>query len=132
MCNKTRGRQFDELRNLVYHEKHLQFDIERFPPTSDSITQHILRAYLQCNKWLRAPYIQNIALDPLDYGYRLDENDDIVPVILTKPSIPSNFPHPCTCQKCSKPNVYKCRLLGIACCQCCKYNASTECRNPVK
>ena len=37
---------FNELRFIVYHEKHLQFDIERFPPTSDSIRQHILRAYL--------------------------------------------------------------------------------------
>ena len=25
---------FDELRYIIYHEKHLQFDIERFPPTS--------------------------------------------------------------------------------------------------
>ena len=30
------------------HEKYLEFDIERFPPTSDNIRQHILRAYLQC------------------------------------------------------------------------------------
>ena len=35
---------FDELRFMVYHEKHLTFDIERFPPTSDSIRQHIMRA----------------------------------------------------------------------------------------
>ena len=44
---------FDELRYVVYHEKHLEFNIKRFPPTSDSIRQHILRAYLQCNKRLQ-------------------------------------------------------------------------------
>ena len=37
---------FDQLRVIVYREKHLQFGLERFPPTSDSIKQHILRAYL--------------------------------------------------------------------------------------
>ena len=31
---------FDELRFIVYHEKYLEFDIERFPPTSDNIRQH--------------------------------------------------------------------------------------------
>ena len=35
---------FNELV-IVCHEKHLQFDIERFPPTSDSFRQHIMRAY---------------------------------------------------------------------------------------
>ena len=39
---------FDELRFIVYHEKYLEFDIERFLPTSDNIKQHILHAYLQC------------------------------------------------------------------------------------
>ena len=37
---------FDELRFMVYHEKYLELDIERFPPTSDNIRQHTLRAYL--------------------------------------------------------------------------------------
>ena len=36
----------DELRFIVYHEKYLELDTERFPPTSDNIRQHILRAYL--------------------------------------------------------------------------------------
>ena len=37
---------FDELRYIVYHEKHLQFDIERFPPTSASVaTCSIPREY---------------------------------------------------------------------------------------
>ena len=38
----------DELGFNVYHKKLLQFDTERFPPTSTSIRQHILRAQLQC------------------------------------------------------------------------------------
>ena len=59
---------FDELRYLVYHEKHLEFNIERFPPTSDSIRQHILRAYLQSYKRLQSAVLEDIPLDPLEYG----------------------------------------------------------------
>ena len=36
---------FHELRFIVYHEKYFELDSERFPPTSDNIRQHILRAY---------------------------------------------------------------------------------------
>ena len=47
--------------------------IERFLPTSDNIRQHILRAYLQCYIWLHYAFLENIDLDPLEYGYRLTE-----------------------------------------------------------
>ena len=122
---------FDELRYVVYHEKYSQFDIERFPPTSDSIRLHISRGYLQCFKWLLCPFLENIPLDPLDHGYWIDEDGNMVPIISMKPPIPCNFPLPCTCQKCSRATC-KCRVLQIACCQYCKCNASSECKNPVK
>ena len=38
----------DELRFIVYDEKYLKLDNERFPRPSDNIRQHILRSYLQC------------------------------------------------------------------------------------
>ena len=97
---------FDELRFIVYHEKYVQFDIERFPPTSEKV------------------FLENIDLDPLEYGYRLTEDNNLVPIISTKQSIPSNFPQACNCKKCSKASVYKCRLLEIRCCQFCKCDES--------
>ena len=104
---------FDELRFIVYHEKYLKFDIECFPPTSDKIRQHILRAYLQCYIWLHPAILENINLDPLQYGYRLNEGSNLVRIISTKPSIPSNFPQPCNYQKSGKASVCKCRLSKI-------------------
>ena len=112
---------FDELRFIVYHKKYLEFDIERFPPTSDNIRQYILRAYLQCYIWLHSAFLENIDHDPLEYGYRLTEDNNLVPIISTEQSILSNFPQPCNCQKCSKVSVCKCQLLEICCCQFCKY-----------
>lgn len=48
---------FSELCFIAYHEKHLQFDIECFPPASDSIRQYIMRAYFQCYIWLCVPFL---------------------------------------------------------------------------
>ena len=124
-------KSFDELRFVVFHEKHLVFDIERFPPTTDSIRQHIIRAYFQCFKWFNSLSFDDVVIDPLDYGYYLDE-DEMVPILSTKPSLPKDFPHPCTCKKCAKGTVCKCRVLNIACCQNCKCQANSDCRNPVK
>ena len=61
----------DELHFIVYHENYLEFDTEHFLPTSNNLRQHILRAYLQCYIWLHSAFLENIELDPLEYGYRL-------------------------------------------------------------
>ena len=69
----------------------LEFDTERFPPTSDNIRQYIMRAYLQCYIWLHSAFLENLDLNPLEYDYRLTEDSNLVPIKSTKPSIPSNF-----------------------------------------
>ena len=111
---------FDELRFIAYNEKYLEFDIERFPPTSDNIRQHILHSYLQRYIWLHSAFLGK-------YGYRLTEDSNLVPIISTKPSFPSNFPQPCNCQKCSKASVYKYWLMEICRYQFCKCDASPQC-----
>ena len=72
---------FDELRHIVYHKKHSNFDIEKFPPTSATVEQHIRRAFLQCHMWTHASYNEEIVLNPENYGYVLDEDDDIIPLL---------------------------------------------------
>ena len=118
---------FDELRFIVYYDKHLVFDTEHFPPTSDTIRQHILRSHLQCYTWLHPAFLGNIDLDPLKYGYRLTEDSNLVPIRSVKPSVPSNFPQPWNCQKCSKASICKYRLLEICYCQFYECDASSRC-----
>ena len=52
-CTTKHVHTFDELRFVVYPGKYFEFDTERFRPTSDKISQHILRTYLQCYIWLQ-------------------------------------------------------------------------------
>ena len=111
---------FDDLRFNVYHKKHLQFDTERFPPTSASIRQHILHAYLQCYMWYHCPFTENIHLNPLEYGYKIDEEENLVPIIMTEPCIADDFPQQCHCVKCARQGVCPCRQKKIVCCRYCK------------
>ena len=79
--------------------------------------------------------MENIDLDPLEYGYRLTDEKNLVPIILTKPSIPRTFFSHATAKNAAKPvsaNVdyrifCKCRLLDIRCCQFCECDASPRC-----
>ena len=53
--------------------------------------------------WLHASFIENMDLNPVEYGYIQDGDDHIITIVVTDILIPSDFPSPCTCVKCSKP-----------------------------
>ena len=115
---------FDDLRYKTFHKNVFQLDIEKLPCTSSSIVLHIKRAYLQCYRWVHAAYLEDIALNPIDYGYSLNENNVLAPEIVLPEITPDNFPIPCKCLKCSKATVCPCRLKSITCCAFCKCEAT--------
>ena len=61
---------------MVYCKKSKKLDLERYPPTSSSTLLHIKRASLQSHVWLRSPFAKSLVIDPLQYGYKLQEDDD--------------------------------------------------------
>ena len=93
---------FDKLRYNIYHKKTFQLDLEKLPCTSASVHLHIKRAYLQCYRWLHAPYLENVPLDPTEYGYTLDKKGQLSPEIVHD-VLPSDFPTPCNS---TQLNVY--------------------------
>ena len=86
---------FDNLWNKACYKRSTEINIEKFPPTSSSIAFHIKRAYLQTYIWLHPPFVINLEINPLQYGYKIDENDDdeIVPTIVDH-VLPEDFPMP--------------------------------------
>ena len=67
-------------------------------------------------------------LDPLCYGYTLDDNERLVADICSL-ELPDDFPLPCTCGTCARETVCPCRKKSVGCCQYCKCS-KRECRNP--
>ena len=104
---------------------------EKLPCTSNSIQYHILRSYFQCFHWLHAPFQHKILLNTKDFGYDLNEEEYLVPIIIAPDNIlPVDYPTPCNCLKCSRKNVYACRSLSIPCCEFCKCKGAGQCCNP--
>ena len=50
--------------------------------------------------------MNNLEIDPLQYRYEIDEDDDdeIVPKIVDQ-VLPEDFPMPCKCGKCARKNI---------------------------
>ena len=56
--------------------------------------------------------MNNLEIDPLQYGNDFDEDDDvdeIVPTIVDH-VLPEDFPMPCKCGKCARENICLCRM----------------------
>ena len=123
---------FDDLRNDIYYKKATVVDIEKLPPTSTSIHLHIKRAYLQTYIWLHAPFTADLDIDPLHYGYEIEDEDDdcgeIVPKVISS-VMPEDFPMPCRCGKCAREMVCSCRKHRQLCCKYCNCK-SDSCKNP--
>ena len=80
-------KSFDSLRHSTYHTPSFKLNIERFPCCSSSLRHHIQRAFCECFKiknWL-VPEL----CDPIEYGYELDSDDDLIPVITKETRFPS-------------------------------------------
>ena len=128
LAPKSKAHNFDQYRYETYH-RDLQFNIEKFPPTSNSIEQHIKRAYFQCHLWLHAPFVKDISTDPVTYGYTLDKCELLIPFTLGQLQNLDDFPSPCTCAKCVRENACPCRMKNIVCCEFCKCKAEPQCKN---
>ena len=101
---------FDDLRYNVYYEKKFQFDLEKFLATSESIKQHIQRAYFQAYFWQHASFVDQISLIPEEYGHVEDEIGQSSLVILSASRLPNDFPVPYDCLKCARKNVCLCHV----------------------
>ena len=131
ICKDKNINTFDQLRNMVYYNKSKKLDLERFPPTSSNILLHIERAYLQSYFWLRSPFAKSLVIDPLEYGYKLQEDDDdddeVMKLNIMTISLPEDLPIPCKCGTCARANVCICRVNNKQCQYC---NCKTEtCQN---
>ena len=89
-----------------------------------------MRAYLQAHRWITAATLVRSTLNPEDYGYYLDDEKGLFPIILSsgRQLFPEDFPGPCSCLKCARKNICPCRVADISCCEfcncrgVCKYN----------
>ncbi|KXJ07034.1 hypothetical protein AC249_AIPGENE18228, partial [Exaiptasia diaphana] len=124
----------DEARYLLFCQK--TKNNLMLPPTSDSLKQHISRANFQAYVWRRALVAMQDLPSPVGYGWKL-EDDELYPVLMTKPAAPSSILEltNCKCSSTSKSNCSKncsCSNNGLACTEACLCMADDSCSNPNK
>ena len=106
---------FDELRALKYFDYKSELDFKKLPCTSSSIQLHNLRAYYKCRMMTDAPF-KDISLSHPPELYGFIENSDFLEVVLVEECTkPGDLPDPCTCKKCARETVCRCRIAGITC-----------------
>ena len=128
ICKDKNVNNFNQLRHIVYYKKSKELDLEKLPATSSSVLLHIKRSYLQTYIWLHSAFVESIEINPLEYGYELEDDDEMMTPKIIEEILPDELPIPCKCVKCTKSNVCNCRVNKIRCCKYC--NCKTEiCQN---
>ena len=103
----------DELRYYRYFYSKT-VDFSELPPTSHSLQAHLLRCCYNC--YIQLHCLSDSKLDPLTFGYELDDST----FISTKLHriLPESLPLPCACKKCATRNC-NCHRAGVPCCIYC-------------
>ena len=118
---------FFNFRYRTYHQYSFKLDLEKLPTTSDTIRTHILRAYFQSYLWYHTPFERSVELDPVQYGYHLEDECFIPTILSDEERLPEDFPMPCKCIKCARKNLCLCRVKKIPCCTFCKCGNEDSC-----
>ena len=76
--------------------------------------------------WLGASSNKQCEIYPAEYGYSVNNDSMLVPVVMEHQSMPDGFPFPCKWLKCAREKIR--RVNELECCEFC--NCKMKCRNP--
>ena len=119
---------FDQLRLSIYKQQQSK-TLQELPPSSDSVKDHILRAYFICYQQIHCFDQNSEQLDPLYFGF-IKEDGLLIPkkILVTFPSNEDLVPS-CSCTNCVKKTC-TCRVAGVLCCSFCGCKHTRDkCRN---
>ena len=99
--------------------------VQTLPPTSDAAALHCLRVYFQTQVWMG-----NSSLNPLEYGWRIDEGK-LVPLKMTLSPAPVSLLQKvrCGCKIHCDSKRCSCRRHGLECSSACKACKGVSCSN---
>ena len=120
----------DELRAQLFCTK----SAEKLPPTQDAVIQHAKRAHYQALIWHHALEAKPSLPTPKEYGWKEDDNGNLVPFLMTKLPIPATCIAliSCGCKTLCVSSNCSCRKNNLCCtraCICCSEN--NVCLNPL-
>ena len=76
ICKEKTINIFNQLCHIVYYKMSKELDLEKLPATFSSVLLHIKRTYLQTYIWLHSTFVESNEINPLEYGYELEDDDE--------------------------------------------------------
>lgn len=107
------------------------FDLAKMPPTTEACQQHMLRVYLQVQRWL------GNNLPPSEWGWKLEvvreaggDRKILKPITTSKPFAPNDLLYLVSCScKSACGNYCGCRKTGLHCSAMCEHCNGLSCNN---
>ena len=110
--------------------------LRTLPPTRGAFQEHSRRSHFQCMIWLAADQSSPPDVNPLQFGWKLEEGSRLSPVML--PAGTASVPKEvlklvkcgCTTQQCCSTNRCSCFTAKLSCSSFCYCKGDTSCNNP--
>ena len=110
--------------------------LKTLPPTKEAFREHTQRSHLQCMIWLSADKKSPPDVDPVQFGWKLEEGSRLVPVMLPSGSltVPKEIMMlvkcGCVSQQSCSTNRCSCFSSKLACSSFCSCKGDIACNNP--
>ena len=129
------AKNFSDLRTEVFHHTKGSSH-HNLPPSSQGLLPHIKRSFYNAYTIMHTLDIHHdpenvISLEPEDFGFMRDNDEDLIPETSWKTLIESHWTVVCSCTNCARTTC-PCRTARVKCvnfCRCKKASPST-CKNP--
>lgn len=123
------------LRHVIYYKRKNPPQLKSLPPTNMNLALHIRRAHLQIMLWKAADKANPPAVKITDYGWDVDANNEVMPVLSREPIAPEQLMDviSCSCHAEGKACSGRCSCVanGLSCTNYCQCEGAEECFNPL-
>ena len=122
-------------RHVIYYKRKNPPPLKSLPPTNMNLALHIRRAHLQIMLWKAADKANPPAVKITDYGWDVDANNEVMPVLSREPIAPEQLMDviSCSCHAEGKACSGRCSCVanGLSCTNYCQCEGAEECFNPL-
>jgi hypothetical protein len=118
-----RTNDVDLVRLRVFSQK--TRDVERIPPTSDALYQHLKRSVFQASIWTTAQMSMMPVNNPTDHGWK-EEDGKLLPIWISQPLARDVFQLDVKCTCTSTCSRCKCMRAKLKCTRLCKCKCEKE------
>ena len=135
LYGQKKSTSLNEARHNIFFKRKNPPKLKCLPPTNANLALHIKRAHLQAMLWKAADKCDPPHVDIKFYGWEIDANSDVMPMLSKNPIAPKQLLDiiSCNCRAAGKACAGRCgcNKNGLACTKYCFCEGGDDCFNPL-